>query len=70
MSDLREAYTELVKILGEVGVPIGEEVFDLWADRVAHGREPMSYDALVHLAMWSMRMCDQARARGRGAANG
>ena len=63
-------FDELRAILADLGFDAGPEVLHLWLDRAAHGREPMPYDALVHLAMWSMRMCDQARARGRGAANG
>lgn len=70
MSELRAAHEEFAEILEELGVQIGEEVLDLWSDRMVHGYEPLPYDALVRLAMWSTRMTDKARARSQGVMGG
>jgi len=50
MTTLGEAFVKLQAALDPLAIEVGDEVLDVWRDRVEHGSEPIPAGALRRLA--------------------
>lgn len=59
---LAEQHAALRAALAPLGIDVGAEVLELWADREKHGQEPVTYGALKELAAVAGRLMREKRA--------
>ena len=59
---LGQAFTALQAALEPLAIEVGDEVLNVWRDRVAHGADPIPAGALRRLAAVAGGLLDEQRA--------